>query len=109
MDELVSEILAKTVVKTKQVNIVENPDGFLRRQDVQEAIKLQSGVEVEAVSGLELRITFETDCKDNPDKTWLFIVNSLDEILPDIRLESHLSIPRISSLLITIKALICPH
>lgn len=101
MDELVTEILDRTMVKTKRVNIVENPDGFLRRQDVQEAIKSQSGVEVENVSGLELRITFETDCKDHPDKTWLFIVNSLDEVLPDIRLDSHLSVFYTKNLFLT--------
>lgn len=75
MDELVTEILRRTTVKGQQVNIVVNPDGFLRREDTRNEIELQSGVKVVPCSQLELRIIFETDCKDYPKTVWLFVVD----------------------------------
>lgn len=101
MDELVTEILKRTTVKGQNVNIVVNPDGFLKRKDTLEAIESQSDVKVMPVSQLELRITYETDCKDNPNKVYLFIVDNLDSILPDIRIHSYLSVLNMKDMFIT--------
>ena len=101
MDELVTEILRRTTVKGQQVNIVVNPDGFLRREDTRNEIELQSGVKVIPCSQLELRIIFETDCKDHPKTVWLFVVDSIDTLLPDIRLHSYQSVFYMKDMFIT--------
>lgn len=101
MDELVSEILSRTTARGQNVNIVENPDGFLSREDTRKAIESQSGVRVMPVSQLELRIKYETDCKDKPDVVWLFIVKSIATLLPDIRINSKQSVFNTKDLFLT--------
>lgn len=101
MEELVTEILRRTTVKGQQVNIVVNPDGFLRREDTRNEIELQSGVKVLPCSQLELRIIFETDCKDHPKTVWLFVVDSIDTLLPDIRLHSYQSVFYMKDMFVT--------
>jgi hypothetical protein len=101
MDELITEIINRTTVQGQIINIVENPDGFLHRKDVQQAIMQQAEINVLEVSGLELRIAFEIDCKDSPNDRWLFIVKSIDDVLPDIRQACFLSVFNTKDLFVT--------
>lgn len=101
MDELVTEILRRTTVKGQHINIIVNPDGFLLRDDTRKEIESQSGVKVMPVSQLELRIIFETDCKDHPEIVWLFVIDSIDTLLPDIRLNSYQSVLNMKDMFIT--------
>ena len=87
MDRFVETILHRITRQGFNLSIVKNTDGFLSRIDTQEAFIKEAGVTLLPGSPLALRIHYERWYKGSGER-FCYIVNSLDEILPDIKAEA---------------------
>lgn len=83
MDALARNIVNRLfTVEDRRLTIVLNRDGFLRRDDVQEALRFAS-VTVAQGKALDLRIFIETELDETAGRV-LFIQDEEFEVLPDI-------------------------
>lgn len=87
MDRLVETILHKITRQGCNLSIVKNTDGFLSRVDTQEVFIKEAGITLLPGSPLALRIHYERWHKGSGERL-CYIVNDLDEILPDIKAEA---------------------
>ena len=84
MDSFVEAILRKITQEGKNLSIVQNTDGFLSRVDTQNAFIREAGVTLLPGAPLALRVHYERWYKGSGER-YCYIVNNLDEILPDIK------------------------
>ena len=87
MDRFVETILHKITRQGCNLSIVKNTDGFLSRVDTQEVFIKEAGVTLLPGSPLALRVHYERWYKGSGER-FCYIVNDLDEILPDIKAEA---------------------
>ena len=87
MDEFVETILQKITRQGCNLSIVKNTDGFLSRVDTQQIFIMEAGITLLADSPLALRVHYERWYKGSGER-FCYIVNDLDEILPDIKVEA---------------------
>ena len=87
MDKFVETILQKITRQGCNLSIVKNTDGFLSRVDTQQIFIKEAGVTLLADSPLALRVHYERWYKGSGER-FCYIVNDLDEILPDIKAEA---------------------
>lgn len=87
MDKFVETILQKITWQGCNLSIVKNTDGFLSRVDTQQMFIKEAGVTLLADSPLALRVHYERWYKGCGER-FCYIVNDLDEILPDIKAEA---------------------
>ena len=87
MDKFVETILQKITRQGCNLSIVKNTDGFLSRVDTQQMFIKEAGVTLLADSPLALRVHYERWYKGSGER-FCYIVNDLDEILPDIKAEA---------------------
>jgi hypothetical protein len=84
----VNHIAEEFLFSPKRLLLVRNPDGFLRRPEVQKALKAYS-IRVSDKQGIDLRIDFELRYKDEAQQTdkTVYLISSLDAVLEDITSE----------------------
>ena len=87
MDKFVETILQKITRQGCNLSIVKNTDGFLSRVDTQQMFIKEADVTLLADSPLALRVHYERWYKGSGER-FCYIVNDLDEILPDIKAEA---------------------
>lgn len=87
MDKFVETILQKITRHGCNLSIVKNTDGFLSRVDTQQMFINEAGVTLLADSPLALRVHYERWYKGSGER-FCYIINDLDEILPDIKAEA---------------------
>ena len=87
MDKFVETILQKITRHGCNLSIVKNTDGFLSRIDTQQMFINEAGVTLLADSPLALRVHYERWYKGSGER-FCYIVNDLDEILPDIKADA---------------------
>lgn len=87
MDKFVETILQKITRQGCNLSIVKNTDGFLSRVDTQQIFIKEAGITLLADSPLALRVHYERWYKGSGER-FCYIVNDLDEILPDIKAEA---------------------
>jgi len=87
MDKFVETILQKITRQGYDLSIVKNTDGFLSRVDTQNEFIKEAGVTLLSDSPLALRVHYERWYKGSGER-FCYIVNDLDEILPDIKSEA---------------------
>lgn len=85
MDNFIQRIVECVTSKSSRISIVINPDGFLSRSDTQVEVLKRSGLLLLPVcSSIELRVRYELYDKSSDSKV-CYIVDSFDNILPDIK------------------------
>ena len=87
MDKFVETILQKITRQGCNLSIVKNTDGFLSRVDTQEVFINEAGVTLLPGSPLALRVHYERWYKGSGER-FCYIVDDLDDILPDIKIEA---------------------
>ena len=87
MDRFVETILKKITRQGYDLSIVKNTDGFLSRVDTQNVFINKAGVTLLPCSPMELRVHYERWYKGSGAR-FCYIVDDLDEILPDIKAEA---------------------
>lgn len=90
MDKLIDKIVRKITVDYCRLSIVGNQDGFLTRDDVRRLIYQHSGIEVVAGSNLQLRIHYELEYKSHPDARYIYVSQSIETLLVDMRQSAYL-------------------
>ncbi len=96
VNRFVEHIAGVFTSRGKQVILIKNPDGFLSREDVGEALN-RNDITVVKNSRLKQRIVFELRKRDYSGKTLLFLCSDTSELPEDIRLAAseidfHLSV-----------------
>lgn len=87
MDKFVEAIIHRITRQDCNLSIVKNTDGFLSRVDTQEVFIKEAGITLLPGSPLALRVHYERWYKGSGEH-FCYIVNDLDEILPDIKAEA---------------------
>ncbi len=87
MDKFVETILQKITRTDFNLSIVKNTDGFLSRVDTREEFIKEAGITLLSDTPLALRVHYERWYKDSGER-FCYIVNDLDDILPDIKTEA---------------------
>ena len=87
MDSFVEEILSKITRSDCFLSIVQNTDGFLGRIDTQEAFVREANVMLLPAQAMELRVHYERWFKGSGQRL-CYIVEDLNEVLPDIKAEA---------------------
>ena len=87
MDRFVETILQKITRQGYDLSIVKNTDGFLSRVDTQDVFIKEAGITLLSGSPLTLRVHYERWYKGSGER-FCYIVNDLDDILPDIKAEA---------------------
>ena len=90
MNALIKRLASKVAVDYQHLSIVSNPDGLLRLEPVRSLLYLQHGLEVVTGSNLQLRIHYELEYKRQETTHYIYVTNSLETILPDMRQEAYL-------------------
>jgi hypothetical protein len=98
MDKFVKTILGKITREGCSLSIVQNTDGFLSRVDTQEAFIREAGVTLLPGSPLALRVHYERWYKGCGER-FCYIVNDLDEILPDMKANAFCCVFSVSDVL----------
>lgn len=89
MDDMIRKIEEKLTGEGKRLSVVCNPDGFLKRPDTQQKMLNVCGLLLLPISSsLELRIRYELTDKNSNERV-CYILDCLNEILPDIATELH--------------------
>ena len=89
MDEMIQKIDERLTGKGKRLSVVCNPDGFLKRPDTQQEVLNACGLLLlPIISSLELRIRYELTDKDSNERV-CYIMDNINDILPDIGLNLH--------------------
>lgn len=88
MNSFVETILFKITRPGCNLSIVQNTDGFLSRVDTQDVFIKEAGVTLLPGSALALRIHYERWFKGSGER-FCYIVNDLDEVLPDIKANAY--------------------
>lgn len=92
MDRFIEAIRKVITAPGKQLSIVRNKGGFLLRDDTLEHLRNESGLEIITGSQLALRVHFETIYKRrslDDDRTYCYIIDDIDTVLPDMLEEAH--------------------
>lgn len=97
MSELINEILTSFSKGFQPLTIVSNLDGFLVRENVAHALKLESPSEIVVGSSIQLRVHFELNLRRNPKKRAIYILTD-GEMLPDISTKANNVLFRIADL-----------
>lgn len=86
MGKLSQHILDELLKHSKQLLLVRNPDGFFRQEDRLKWLDAH-GIKVVTGNSLKFRLFFETEFKgnNNVNKKVIFLVESDDQVLEDIR------------------------
>lgn len=94
MNALIKRLAAKVTVDYQRLSIVSNPDGLLCQEVVRSLLYQQHGLEVVTGSNLQLRIHYELEYKRSryQDSSFkcIYVTNSIETILPDMRQEAYL-------------------
>lgn len=98
MSKLIDKIVQKITVDYCRLTIVGNQDGFLTKADVRHLILQQSGIEVVVGSNLQLRIHFELEYKQHPEARYIYVCDSLETLVDDMRQEAYVTTFSISDL-----------
>lgn len=88
---LIKKVAQKISVEYCRLSIVENPDGFLTQEMVRNLLDQESCITTVCGSNLQLRIHFEVIYKSEVDRKFVYICNSLETILADMRHEAFVS------------------
>lgn len=96
--KLIDKIVQKITVDYCRLTIAGNQDGFLAKADVRHLIHQQSGIEVVVGSNLQLRIHFELEYKQHPETRYIYVCNSLETLVDDMRQEAYVTTFSISDL-----------
>ena len=89
MNALVQQIAKRTTVDYCRLSIVSNPDGCLTNAIVRSLLQAEQGIDVVSGSNLALRLHFELHYKEGGEKRYIYVTQSPETILPDMRLEAH--------------------
>ncbi len=84
---LIAKVISSVTVDYARLTLVKNPDGFLTNDAIRGFIRKQYGIEIINGSQLDLRIHFELEYKQNKTGKYIYIVNTFDTLLPDMREE----------------------
>lgn len=98
MSKLIDKIVQKITVEYNRLSIVRDPDGFLAMDAVRNLIYHQHGIEIISGSNLNLRIHFELEYKNNKEKRYIYLCQSPDTLLADMRQEAYVKDFSISTL-----------
>ena len=90
MNALIKRLASKVTVDYQRLSIVSNPDGLLTQDVVRSLLYQQYGIEVVTGSNLKLRIHYELEYKQQQTARYIYITNSIESILPDMRQEAYL-------------------
>lgn len=85
MNTLIEKIVQRISVCYNRLSIVENPDGFLTQDLVRNLLDQEAGLNIVSGSNLQLRIHFENHYKYQVDRQFVYICNSMETILADMR------------------------
>lgn len=89
MDALVQQIARRISVDYCRLSIVNNPDGCLTNAIVRNLLQAEQGVEIVSGSNLALRLHYELHYKSGNGKRYVYVTQSPEAILPDMKREAH--------------------
>ena len=84
---LIAKIAKMVTVDYCRLTFVENPDGFLLRDDVCNLLRHENSIEIVKGSQLALRIHFELYFKQNAESKYVYICEDNSRLLPDMAKE----------------------
>ena len=90
MNDLIKRLAAKVAVDYQRLSIVSNPDGLLCQEVVCSLLYQQHGLEVVTGSNLHLRLHYELEYKRQDTTHYIYVTDSIETILPDMRREAYL-------------------
>lgn len=91
MSKLIKKVAQKIAVEYCNLSIVENPDGFLTQDAVCRLLRQECGIEVVAGTNLQLRIHYELQYKEHPDRRYVYVCNSVSSVLMDMKRSAHVT------------------
>lgn len=101
MDSLLECIVKEITRPYMRLSVISNPDCFLSREDTICALKQQADITVLCFSQLELRVWFELDFKDTPDKRFVVLMDDTSNLVSDIYNQSYVTTFNTRDLLLT--------
>ena len=90
MNALIKRLAAKVAVDYQRLSIVSNPDGLLCQEVVCSLLYQQHGLEVVTGSNLHLRLHYELEYKRQDTTHYIYVTDSIETILPDMRRDAYL-------------------
>ena len=91
MNKLIRKVAQKIAVEYCNLSIVENPDGFLTQDAVCRLLRQECGIEIVSGTNLQLRIHYELQHKEHPDRRYVYVSNSISSILPDMKQSAYVT------------------
>ncbi len=95
---MVQYIAKRISVDYCRLSIVSNPDGYLTNAVVRSLLQAEQGIEVVSGSNLALRLHYELHYKDGNGGRYVYVTQSPESILPDMRRDAHFCTFMISDL-----------
>lgn len=89
MNALVQHIARRVTVDYCRLSIVSDPDGCLTDGLVRSLLQAEHGIEVVSGSNLALRLHYELHYKEGKECRYIYVTQSPDAILPDMRRDAH--------------------
>lgn len=91
MSRLIEKVAQKIAVEYCNLSIVENPDGFLTQAAVCRLLRQECGIEIVTGTNLQLRIHYELQYKEHPDRRYVYVCNNTLSILMDMKRSAHVT------------------
>lgn len=89
MSILLDKVVQKITVDYCRLSIVGNQDRFLTQESVRTLLLREYGIETVVGSNLQLRIHFELEYKSHLDAKYIYVCESMDALLDDMRQEAY--------------------
>lgn len=89
MDRLIDKVVQKITVNYCRLSIVGSHDGFLTQESVRSLLLREYGIEIVGGSNLQLRIHFELEYKAHLEAKYIYVCESIDTLLDDMRQEAY--------------------
>jgi hypothetical protein len=89
MNALVQQIAKRVSVDYCQLSIVSNQDGCLTNSVVRGLLLAEHGIEVVSGSNFALRLHYELHYKSGVDGRYIYVTQSPEAVLPDMKQEAH--------------------
>lgn len=85
MSRLIDKVVQKITVSYCRLSIVGSQDGFLTQEAVRTLLFREYDIEIVVGSNLQLRIHFELAYKSHPEAKYIYVCESMDTLLDDMR------------------------
>lgn len=83
--QFIEKIVQRITVAGCPLTLVSNPDGLLTLDTMRNLLYADYGIELVAGSQLDLRLHFETERREHPERRYVYICQHPESLLPDMK------------------------